>query len=262
MSLLFDYQINNNSPLTAEIPDGSAYTDQEGIQVLTRRFNTLGAVPQSVRGLPGGFGGQQQSQQPTRSVAGRLPNGKMGEQRIILSRNGAWVYAGALAGATLAGTGWLSAAADSFPDSKQHLRLGFRRRSAYGQCWPTEPFPSNGRRRELCAELRWGANAHTVGYVVCLFPPSHAYLPKTPPLLPPSFLLISKPNYNLLASSRYAMALPSSKKARLVRRAIVDTQSSPDVTPERSNGLAYAAVLKGYSSFIVFVPDTIVPCIR
>lgn len=53
--------------------------------MLTYHLHPLGAVPQTVRGLPSGFGGQQQQQQqqpqqPTRSVGSRLPNGKMGEQ--------------------------------------------------------------------------------------------------------------------------------------------------------------------------------------
>lgn len=39
-----------------------------------------GTVPQSLRGIPGGFGQQQpQQQQSGRGVASRLPNGKMGK---------------------------------------------------------------------------------------------------------------------------------------------------------------------------------------
>ncbi|EJT77727.1 hypothetical protein GGTG_02832 [Gaeumannomyces tritici R3-111a-1] len=42
-------------------------------------MNRPGAVPQSLRGMPGGFGGQpQQPQQPGRAVSNRLPNGKLG----------------------------------------------------------------------------------------------------------------------------------------------------------------------------------------
>ncbi|KAL2135988.1 hypothetical protein VTI74DRAFT_6037 [Chaetomium olivicolor] len=41
-------------------------------------MNRPGAVPQSIRGMPGGFGGQQQQQQSGRAVSNRLPNGKMG----------------------------------------------------------------------------------------------------------------------------------------------------------------------------------------
>jgi hypothetical protein len=58
---------------------GHTNMGNKGLFVLTFCLNTLGAVPQTVRGLPGGFGGQQQPQQPTRTVASRLPNGKMGE---------------------------------------------------------------------------------------------------------------------------------------------------------------------------------------
>ncbi|KAI1505303.1 CobW/HypB/UreG, nucleotide-binding domain-containing protein [Biscogniauxia marginata] len=47
-----------------------------------------GAVPQSLRGMPTGFGGQQQPQQPGRAVSNRLPNGK-------LANNGAgWAFGG------------------------------------------------------------------------------------------------------------------------------------------------------------------------
>ncbi|KAK0722230.1 hypothetical protein B0T26DRAFT_209007 [Lasiosphaeria miniovina] len=43
-------------------------------------MNRSGAVPQSLRGIPGGFGGQQPQQQPQQSgrpVANRLTNGKL-----------------------------------------------------------------------------------------------------------------------------------------------------------------------------------------
>ncbi|CAG9997729.1 unnamed protein product [Clonostachys byssicola] len=41
-------------------------------------MNTPGPVPQPMRGIPGGYGGQQQPQQSGRSVPNRLPNGKIG----------------------------------------------------------------------------------------------------------------------------------------------------------------------------------------
>lgn len=41
------------------------------------------------------------------------------------------------------------------------------------------------------------------------------------------------------------MALPTSKKARLVRRVMIDVPGH-DAIPERPNDLAYAAVVKGY----------------
>ncbi|KAI1386345.1 uncharacterized protein F4822DRAFT_409708 [Hypoxylon trugodes] len=51
-------------------------------------MNRPGAVPQTLRGMPTGFGGQQQPQQPGRSVSGRLPNGK-------IANNGAgWAFGG------------------------------------------------------------------------------------------------------------------------------------------------------------------------
>ncbi|KAI1327155.1 CobW/HypB/UreG, nucleotide-binding domain-containing protein [Xylariaceae sp. FL0255] len=37
-----------------------------------------GAVPQTLRGMPAGFGNQQQQQQPGRAASNRLPNGKIG----------------------------------------------------------------------------------------------------------------------------------------------------------------------------------------
>ncbi|KAH6635335.1 hypothetical protein B0J18DRAFT_418543 [Chaetomium sp. MPI-SDFR-AT-0129] len=41
-------------------------------------MNRPGVVPQTMRGIPGGFGGQQQQQQSGRAVSNRLPNGKLG----------------------------------------------------------------------------------------------------------------------------------------------------------------------------------------
>jgi hypothetical protein len=46
-------------------------------RMLMASFFMTGAVPQSLRGMPGAFGGQQQPQQG-RSVSTRLPNGKLG----------------------------------------------------------------------------------------------------------------------------------------------------------------------------------------
>ncbi len=55
-------------------------TSSWGVPVLTRP-RAAGAVPQSLRGIPGGFGGAQQPQQPGRTVSSnRLPNGKLGEE--------------------------------------------------------------------------------------------------------------------------------------------------------------------------------------
>lgn len=146
----------------------------------------------------------------------------------------------------------VNAAADSGgPDSKQHLRLGVWRRSANGKCRPAE-CPPNGQRRELCAELRWGANADAVGYVVrtyFLLSPSRHF--NTPSLLQPLFSPLRSRSATLcfLQPPRFTMALASSKKpkAKLVRRTILDLPvPSRAATPERSNGLAYAAVVKGY----------------
>ncbi|POR37551.1 NOT2 family protein, partial [Tolypocladium paradoxum] len=56
-----------------------------------------GAVPQTLRGMPGNFGGQPQPQQPGRSVSGRLPNGK-------LANNGSgWAFGG---GVPMGGAGF------------------------------------------------------------------------------------------------------------------------------------------------------------
>ncbi|KAF5666205.1 NOT2 family [Fusarium heterosporum] len=55
------------------------------------------AVPQTLRGMPGGFGGQpQQPQQPGRSGTNRLPNGKLG------NNNSGWAFGG---GVPMAGAG-------------------------------------------------------------------------------------------------------------------------------------------------------------
>ncbi|KAI1450228.1 hypothetical protein F5Y02DRAFT_367961 [Annulohypoxylon stygium] len=51
-------------------------------------MNRPGAVPQSLRGMPTGFGGQQQPQQPGRTVSGRLPNGK------LANNGGGWAFGG------------------------------------------------------------------------------------------------------------------------------------------------------------------------
>ncbi|KAI1484706.1 CobW/HypB/UreG, nucleotide-binding domain-containing protein [Biscogniauxia mediterranea] len=47
------------------------------------------AVPQSLRGMPTGFGGQQQPQQPGRTVSNRMPNGK-----IANNGGGGWAFGG------------------------------------------------------------------------------------------------------------------------------------------------------------------------
>ncbi|KAI1115371.1 hypothetical protein F5Y14DRAFT_411064 [Nemania sp. NC0429] len=51
-------------------------------------MNRPGAVPQTLRGMPSGFGGQQQPQQPGRAVSNRLPNGK------IANNAGGWAFGG------------------------------------------------------------------------------------------------------------------------------------------------------------------------
>ncbi|KAI8633350.1 hypothetical protein F5Y19DRAFT_296876 [Xylariaceae sp. FL1651] len=51
-------------------------------------MNRPGAVPQTLRGMPTGFGGQQQSQQPGRAVSNRLPNGK------LANNGGGWAFGG------------------------------------------------------------------------------------------------------------------------------------------------------------------------
>ncbi|KAF4513481.1 hypothetical protein G6O67_000748 [Ophiocordyceps sinensis] len=47
-------------------------------------------VPQTLRGMPGSFGGQPQPQQPGRSVSSRLPNGK------LASNGSGWAFGGAV----------------------------------------------------------------------------------------------------------------------------------------------------------------------
>ncbi|KAI2637060.1 hypothetical protein GGS26DRAFT_547176 [Hypomontagnella submonticulosa] len=49
-------------------------------------MNRPGAVPQTLRGMPTGFGGQQQPQQPGRTVSSRLPNGK------LANNGGGWAF--------------------------------------------------------------------------------------------------------------------------------------------------------------------------
>ncbi|KAM3432801.1 hypothetical protein MY4824_006318 [Beauveria thailandica] len=51
-----------------------------------------GGVPQTLRGMPGNFGGQQQQpqQQQNRAVSSRLPNGKLGNS------NSGWAFSGAV----------------------------------------------------------------------------------------------------------------------------------------------------------------------
>ncbi|KAJ2979439.1 hypothetical protein NQ176_g3250 [Zarea fungicola] len=53
-----------------------------------------GAVPQTLRGMPGGFGGQQQQaqQQQNRAVSSRLPNGK----QALGNSNSGWAFSGGL----------------------------------------------------------------------------------------------------------------------------------------------------------------------
>ncbi|KAI1824200.1 hypothetical protein F4861DRAFT_507132 [Xylaria intraflava] len=51
-------------------------------------MNRPGAVPQTLRGMPAGFGSQQQPQQPGRAGSNRLPNGK------IANNAGGWAFGG------------------------------------------------------------------------------------------------------------------------------------------------------------------------
>ncbi|KAI1083525.1 hypothetical protein F5B20DRAFT_527362 [Whalleya microplaca] len=51
-------------------------------------MNRPGAVPQTLRGMPTGYGGQQQPQQPGRTVSNRLPNGK------LANNGGGWAFGG------------------------------------------------------------------------------------------------------------------------------------------------------------------------
>ncbi|KAI1430560.1 hypothetical protein GGR50DRAFT_684458 [Xylaria sp. CBS 124048] len=51
-------------------------------------MNRSGAVPQTLRGMPAGFGSQQQPQQPGRTASSRLPNGK------IANNAGGWAFGG------------------------------------------------------------------------------------------------------------------------------------------------------------------------
>ncbi|PHH65331.1 hypothetical protein CDD81_2743 [Ophiocordyceps australis] len=48
------------------------------------------SVPQTLRGMPGGFGGQQQPQPPGRSVSSRMPNGK------LASNSSGWAFGGGI----------------------------------------------------------------------------------------------------------------------------------------------------------------------
>ncbi|UNI21710.1 hypothetical protein JDV02_007677 [Purpureocillium takamizusanense] len=61
-------------------------------------MNRPGAVPQTIRGMPGNFGGQQQPQQPGRSVSSRLPNGK-----LVNNSNSGWAFGG---GVPMGGAGF------------------------------------------------------------------------------------------------------------------------------------------------------------
>ncbi|KAI0171890.1 hypothetical protein GGR52DRAFT_548185 [Hypoxylon sp. FL1284] len=64
-------------------------------------MNRSGAMPQTLRGMPTGFGGQQQPQQSGRAVSNRLPNGK-------IANNGAagWAFGGVpMGGASLQTSG-------------------------------------------------------------------------------------------------------------------------------------------------------------
>lgn len=58
-------------------------------------MNRQGAVPQTMRGIPAGFGGQQQPQQSGRSVSNRIPNGaKLGSNGSSWSAFGGGVSMG------------------------------------------------------------------------------------------------------------------------------------------------------------------------
>ncbi|KAI1145754.1 hypothetical protein F4825DRAFT_232332 [Nemania diffusa] len=82
-------------------------------------MNRPGAVPQTLRGMPTGFGGQQQPQQPGRAGSNRLPNGK------IANNAGGWAFGGNVpmgsGGGVGGGVGGGGAAAGSLQNSSRQL---------------------------------------------------------------------------------------------------------------------------------------------
>lgn len=75
--------VNNLSPYSdsdmARIPTSLRYLPSlSDTASFTDIGREVGVVPQSIRGIPGYGGQQQQQQQPGRSVSNRLPNGKPG----------------------------------------------------------------------------------------------------------------------------------------------------------------------------------------
>jgi len=109
------------------------------------RISLAGAVPQTLRGMPASFGGQQPPQQPGRSVSSRLPNGKLGKCSSGLR--------GPAAGRHISGAKRREVdAVCSASSDDQRVRLAVWRRRTHQRRRPAEPpCPARGKR-ELCAE--------------------------------------------------------------------------------------------------------------
>lgn len=62
---------------------GTCHFDTSDDEPMLTWIPLTGAVPQTIRGMPGNFGGQQQPQQQQgRAVSSRLPNGKLGTGEV------------------------------------------------------------------------------------------------------------------------------------------------------------------------------------
>lgn len=111
-------------------------------------------MPQSMRGMPGNFGGQQQNQPSGRSVSSRLPNGKLGmkvEPAIDSSFS-------AIPSHMLIFLCYRS--------NKSWIRMGVRRECSDGRCWFPKPSSTIGRKRQFCAKFERVATCHPLGSVV------------------------------------------------------------------------------------------------
>ncbi|KAI0403915.1 hypothetical protein F4802DRAFT_569049 [Xylaria palmicola] len=119
-------------------------------------MNRPGAVPQTLRGMPAGFGSQQQPQQPGRVGSGRLPNGK------IANNAGGWAFGGNVP---------MGGAASSLQNSSRQLGGNLSFAQSLGAAQPStsldlSEFPSLSNNSQLSTgnpSSLWAGNSRPMG---------------------------------------------------------------------------------------------------
>ncbi|KAI2629454.1 hypothetical protein GGS21DRAFT_526290 [Xylaria nigripes] len=119
-------------------------------------MNRPGAVPHTLRGMPAGFGSQQQPQQPGRAGASRLPNGK------IANNAGGWAFGGNVP---------MSSAASSLQNASRQLGGNLSFAQSLGASQPTtsldlSEFPSLSNNSQLSSgnpSSLWAGGSRPMG---------------------------------------------------------------------------------------------------